>query len=81
MTGVQTCALPIFEERITTAIRHGKMILDHKGEYIGMRQMRPHLAWYIKGLPRATEMRVAVNKIETFEELQKVLWEYAQSIT
>ena len=73
--------LPTIEERITTAIRHGKMILDHKGEYIGMRQMRPHLAWYIKGLPRATEMRVAVNKIETFEELQKVLWEYAQSIT
>lgn len=73
--------LPTIEERITTAIRHGKMTLDHKGEYIGMRQMRTHLAWYIKGLPRAAEMRVVVNKIETFEELQKVLWEYAQSIT
>ena len=72
---------PTVEERITTAIRHAKMTLDHKGEYIGMRQMRTHLTWYIKGLPRAAEMRVAINQIETLEELKKILWEYGQSIT
>ena len=72
--------LPTIEERITTAIRHAEMTLEHKGEYIGMRQMRTHLAWYIKGLPRAAEMRVVINKIETLEELKRTLWEYGESI-
>lgn len=72
---------PLIEERISTAIRHAEMTLEHKGEYMGIRQMRTHLAWYIKGLPRAAEMRVAINKIESLDALKKTLWEYAQSIT
>lgn len=72
---------PTVEERIGTAIRHAKMILEHKGDYIGIRQMRSHLAWYIKGLPRSSEMRVTLNKIETYDELQKILWAYAREIS
>lgn len=74
-------AEPTVEERIATAIEHARMILVHKGDYIGIRQMRSHLAWYIKGLPGASEMRVAINKIETYEELQRALWAYARDIT
>lgn len=73
--------LPTIEERISTAIYHAKMILEHKGDYIGIRQMRSHLAWYIKGLPKASEMRVTINKIENYEELKKVLWKYAREIS
>lgn len=71
---------PTVEERISTAIYHAKMSLEQKGDYIGMRQMRTHLAWYIKGLPKAAEMRVKINKIETFNELERTLWNYANGI-
>ena len=67
---------PTIEERISLAIRHSKMILDLKGDYIGIRQMRTHLAWYLKGLPNSAEMRVKINKIEKYDELEKALWEY-----
>ena len=72
---------PTIEERLSTAIEHAKMILEHKGDYIGIRQMRSHLAWYIKGLPKAAEMRVKINKIEDYENLQKLLWKYAREIS
>lgn len=72
---------PTIQKRIDTAIDHARMILEHKGSYIGIRQMRSHLAWYMKGLPRAAEMRGTINKIETLEELEKVLWEYGESVT
>jgi len=72
---------PTIQERLLVAVNHARMILDHKGAYIGIRQMRAHLAWYMKGLPKAAEMRGIINKIETLEELEKALWEYEKSIT
>lgn len=72
---------PTIEERISTAIEHARMILKLKGDYIGICQMRSHLAWYIKGLPKSSEMRVKINKIENYNELEKVLWEYAREIS
>lgn len=72
---------PTVEERIQTALRHARMILEYKGDYIGIREMRSHLAWYIKGLPNSSEMRVKLNKIENYDELQRVLWDYAKNIT
>ena len=72
---------PTIEELISTALYHAKMILAHKGDYIGIRQMRSHLAWYMKGLPKASEMRVTINKIQDYTELEKVLWKYAREIS
>lgn len=71
---------PTAEERITTALRHTKMSLEHKGNYIGMREMRSHLGWYIKGLPRASEMRVKINKIQNYDELQRAMLKYLSEI-
>ena len=71
---------PTIEERIDTAIDHARMILQYKGSYIGIRQMRAHLAWYIKGLPKASEMRTIINKIEDLKELERVLAEYGKNL-
>jgi len=73
--------MPTVEERIATALYHAEMILTYKGDYIGIRQMRSHLAWYIKGLPNSSEMRVKINKIDNLEELKSVLWQYASHIS
>lgn len=72
---------PSTEERILTALRHANMIIKYKGDYIGIREMRSHLGWYIKGLPRAAEMRVKINKTQSFEELKRLLVEYLREIS
>lgn len=61
------------EERISAALRHGQMLIEHKGEYIGIREMRKQLAWYLKGIEGAARMRGEINKAESFAELKKIL--------
>ena len=50
-------------------IRHAKMLVDYKGEYTGIREIRKHIAWYTAGLPHSAELRRMCNQIETMENL------------
>ena len=54
-------------------LKHLNLLVDYKGEYTAIREMRKHIAWYIKGCQNATEIRRAVNQIEKLEELQKLV--------
>ena len=50
-------------------IRQAKMLVNYKGEYTGIREMRKHIAWYTAGLPHSAELRRMCNQIETMENL------------
>lgn len=50
-------------------IRHAKMLVNYKGEYTGIKEMRKHIAWYTAGLPHSAELRRMCNQIETMENL------------
>ncbi len=67
---------PTGEERVEKALRHAQMLIDYKGEYIGVREMRKHMAWYMKGLPGAAELRGKLNYAETMEQLEELLRGY-----
>ena len=54
-------------------LRHLKMLVEYKGEYTAIREMRKHIAWYIKGFTNATEIRRKVNQIENLEELKEII--------
>ena len=54
-------------------IKHLNLLVDYKGEYTAIREMRKHIAWYIKGYQNATEIRREVNQIEDLEELKKLI--------
>lgn len=56
---------PSLKERITVLFRHLDMLLYYKGGYTGIREMRRHAAWYTKGLPHSTEMRMKFNQAES----------------
>ena len=49
------------------------MQLEHKGEFIGIREMRKHLSWYLKGFEGASALRKHINEMETFEELKSII--------
>lgn len=50
-------------------LRHLEMLVEFKGEYTAIREMRKQIAWYIKGMPNATVFRNEINQIEDLEEL------------
>lgn len=57
------------KERLETVIRHAKLQLEYKGEYIGVREMRKHLGWYSAGIPGAAKYRGKVNEMETMDDI------------
>jgi len=64
---------PDLEEKMALALRHTRMLTAHKGEYSAILEMRKHLSWYIKGLPKATELRVKINKASSYNEVEALL--------
>lgn len=64
---------PSMMERLTLLLRHFDMLVEHKGEYIGIREMRKHAAWYTKGLPHSAELRHSFNQAETMEDFFAVI--------
>lgn len=64
---------PSVGEIKNTMLRHAVLQLEYKGEYLGIREMRKHVAWYVKGLHGAARLRDAINKVETYEELENIL--------
>ena len=51
-----------------TLLRHAQLQIQFKGEYLGIREMRKHLAWYTAGLPHSSALRNDVNQAETWEQ-------------
>lgn len=56
-----------------TMLRHARLQLEFKGEYLGIREMRKHVAWYTKGLPNAARLREKINRVESYEEMENLL--------
>jgi len=54
-------------------LTHAKMLIDYKGEYIGIREMRKHSAWYMSGMHNASTFRGKINEVESIEELEELL--------
>lgn len=62
---------PGAEEVKDVILRHAELQTRYKGEYIGIREMRKHIAWYTAGYPHSAKFRGRINEIEGMEELRK----------
>jgi len=71
--------LPSPEEKIKGAITHLDLTIKLKGEPVGVREMRKHLAWYLKGLPCTAAVKDVIFKVKTRNEIVAVLEKYLQS--
>ena len=63
---------PSVNEVLDMILRHGKMQMEYKGEIMGMREMRKHMAWYTTGYPHSASIRREANHIETYEQLKEL---------
>lgn len=64
---------PSPQEVTEMILRHAKMQMEFKGEYIGMREIRKHAAWYTAGYKNSAKLRGKINETETYEELKELL--------
>ncbi|MCI7149524.1 tRNA dihydrouridine synthase DusB [Fusicatenibacter saccharivorans] len=54
-------------------LRHAQLQIELKGDYLGIREMRKHVAWYTKGMEGSAKLRDEINRVESYEELEKLL--------
>lgn len=66
-------AAPSLDERLTVLFRHLDRLVAYKGEYVGIREMRRHAAWYTKGLPHSAELRLRFNQAESEADFREIL--------
>lgn len=63
---------PTAEEKADKAIEHLRLLVKLKGEYIGIREGRKHMSWYIKGVKFGARLRDRINTAETLEDMIKI---------
>ena len=64
------------KELLETILKHIDLEVKEKGEYTGIREIRKHLSFYLRGLKNASEMRNIINKIDNQKELEEKLKEF-----
>ena len=62
------------EEVRDMMLRHARLQLKYKGEFIGIREMRKHVAWYTKGFKGSAKLREEINRVESYQELEELLF-------
>lgn len=68
------------KEKLELIKKHIELAVEQKGETIAIKEMRKHIAAYIKNMREASKLRDKVNTIETKQELIFVLTEYFKNI-
>ena len=71
---------PAPEEKIRIAMLHLDRLIKLKGESQAVREMRKHLAWYLKGLPGAARVRERIMELTTREAIAAELQAYVRQL-
>jgi nifR3 family TIM-barrel protein len=76
----ETLPLPTPAERLQAGLRHLDLMIRYVGPAIASREMRKHVAWYVKGLPRSHRVRESINHTRTVEEMADLLRSYLEEL-
>ncbi len=72
---------PSIPGRIATAVLHLHSLVNYKGEITGVKEMRKHASWYIRGMRGAAELRVKINHASTLLEMESILVAFGEELT
>lgn len=64
---------PSQNDKIKMALRHLELVEEYKGENVAVREMRKHIAWYLKGIHGAAKLKDMINKEENIENVKEIL--------
>ncbi|GAA4543109.1 tRNA dihydrouridine synthase DusB [Pseudonocardia xishanensis] len=66
-------APPNLGQVATTLRRHAVLLCEHMGDHKGIRDMRKHVAWYLKGFAVGGDLRRALGMVESIDQLDELL--------
>lgn len=66
-------APPRLAQVAATMRRHAVLLQEHMGDDKGIRDMRKHIAWYLKGFPVGPEIRRDLGLVSSIDELDGLL--------
>lgn len=69
----ETLPPPSLKDRVSTALLHLNLLVEHKGEKRGIQEGRKHMAWYFRGVIGGARLRDIINKATTLKEMQEIL--------
>ena len=71
---------PSPDERIDVVLEHYSRSIKYLGENRAVREMRKHIAWYVKGLKNCTDLKNSVNCETRSEKVIEMLLEYKRKL-
>lgn len=74
-TGKYTSKTSI-QEKFMYARKHANRLCELKGENVGMKEMRGHAAWYVKGLQNCHSLKNQLTLMTTYQEFDDLLSTY-----
>lgn len=67
-------------DRLEMCMKHYDLSIKFNGDVKAVREMRKHIGWYIKSLPMSNEIKNEINKLNSRDEVFKVLEEYKMAL-
>lgn len=67
-------------EKLKIIKKHIELEMIEKGEYVGVREMRKHICWYLKNLPNSSQVRQTINMLESKDEVIETLEQYFRDL-
>jgi nifR3 family TIM-barrel protein len=64
---------PELDEKKAMMLRHLAMLIEHKGEYTGVREMRKHISWYIKGCRNSSQFKDRIFRAVSHDEMAELV--------
>ena len=64
------------KEKLKLAVKHLHMEVEYGGEFLGIRRMRKHFPWYLKGMSNSGKVKIALNKADTVDQILNIINEY-----
>ncbi|OCA88440.1 tRNA dihydrouridine synthase DusB [Bacillus sp. FJAT-27986] len=71
---------PSVREKIDVCVLHLDRLIALKDEFIAVREMRKHAAWYLKGIKGSGRIRNEINECNTREQLVGLLYNMVEDI-
>jgi len=71
---------PTAAEKVRIAILHMDRLVDLKGEHIAVKEMRKHMAWYLKGMTGSAKVKDVLMELTERDKMADVLLEFVAQL-
>lgn len=77
----QQMAPPSPAERYKQVLEHFQALIEYKGEYTALREMRSHASWYTKGMYGSASLRERINRAQNPGEFREAVTDILHTVS